>query len=126
MINFGKDVEIVWKDRKRICGLPISFTQYAIIRKPNKWTKLIIQEGMMQTKIEEIHCYRIDDISLFQNAFGLLYGVGNITVYCNDSSCKSVILKNVKNPEKVRMLINDIVEEERAKKHIQYHEAPNN
>ena len=125
MIDYGKDVKILWQDTKRIMGMPISFTHYAIIQKPGVWTKLVVQQGVLSTAVEEIHCYRIDDISYFQNLFGSFWGVGNITVFCNDASCNKVLLQNVKNPAKVRMLLNDIVEEERAKKNIRYVENPN-
>ena len=38
--GYGPDVNVLWHDRKRWCGLPLSFTRYRIIEKPTKWLKL--------------------------------------------------------------------------------------
>ena len=116
MNSITKGVEVIWKDTKRFCGLPITFTQYALLRKPGKWIKLIRERGLFHTEIEEIHCYRIDDLSVYQSFTDSIFGVGNIEVFCNDASTKSLYIQKVKKPYKVREIINDIVEEERAKK----------
>ena len=32
-MKFDKDCEIIWHDRKRYWGMPISFTRYYIVKK---------------------------------------------------------------------------------------------
>ena len=45
MRDFGMDTKILWKDRKRILGMPISFTRYNIVKKEGSWAKLFITAG---------------------------------------------------------------------------------
>ena len=111
-----KDAKLLWKDKKRIFGMPISFTTYGIYEKENEWTKLFVQTGWLDTKVEELHIYRIDDISLNQTLGDKMYGVGSIKIYCQDASNNEVTLKCIKEPYKVRALLNDLIERERTKR----------
>ena len=122
MKSITKDVEVLWKDCKRHMGLPISFTQYAVIRKPGKWTKIVEESGFTTTHIEEVLMYRVDDLDVFQSLTDKMFNVGTITVYCKDASCDKLYLKNVKDPFKVKEIISDLIEEERKKKNILYSE----
>lgn len=120
--GFDDGVEILWQDKKRIMGMPISFTTYALVCKPGLYTKLVKVTGLLSTNIEEVHCYRVDDISCFQNLSDKMLGVGTINVYCKDASCDILKLEKIKNPIKIKQLINDKVEAERALKGIRYAE----
>ena len=123
MKNYGKDVNIIWKDKKRHFGLPLSFTTYAVIEKPNEWIKLIVEKGFLSTHVEEIHLYRVDDLDTYQGLGGKIFGTGNVTVYAKDATCNNVILINIANPLKVRQMLNDLVERERASKNMGYFEG---
>ena len=116
------NIKCLWKDRKRYFGLPISFTQYGIFEKEGVWTKLFVQVGLLDTKIEELHIYRIDDISVSQTLGNKIFGVGTIKIYCQDASGDEVLIKNVKEPYKVRAMINDLVESARTNKKIVFGE----
>lgn len=120
-----KDAKILWKDRKRYFGLPISFTVYAVVEKPGKWQKLFVQTGLLTTNIDELHIYRIDDIAVKQTLWDKLFGVGTIKVYCKDASDDCVLIKSVKEPYKVRAMLNDLVEDSRRNKQIVYGEFQN-
>ena len=120
--GFDDGVEILWQDKKRIFGLPISFTTYALVCKPGLYTKLVKVSGLLTTRIEEVHCYRVDDISSYQSLTDKMFNVGNINVYCNDASCNILKLEKIKNPLKIKQLINDKVETERALKGMRYAE----
>ncbi|MBQ8749264.1 MAG: PH domain-containing protein [Clostridia bacterium] len=113
---------LIWKDRKRYFGLPISFTIYGVYDKPDNWTKLFVQTGLLHTKVEELHIYRIDDISVNQTLWDKIFGVGSIKVYCQDASANEVTIKCVKNPYKVRSMLNDLVEASRTNKRIVFGE----
>lgn len=117
-----KDAKLLWRDRKRYFGLPISFTIYGVYEKEGVWTKLFVQTGLLTTRVEELHIYRIDDLSVKQTLFDKIFGVGTIKVYCQDASSNEVLIKCVKEPYKVRQLLNDLIEEARLKKKIVYGE----
>lgn len=120
--SFGPDVQLIWKDRKRFCGLPLSFTRYYLIRKPGVWVKLIADIGFFTSKIEEINLFRVDDISIFASFSNKFWGVGNIRVISSDKSCPELTLLRVKDPNKVRSLIMDLVESERKARNVHYGE----
>ena len=122
IIKNEKDINVIWKDRKRYLGMPISFTRYAYIDKPGKWCKLFCEKGLLTTHVEEIHVYRIDDISVYQTFFDKIFGVGTVTVHCDDASCQELVLQKVKNPYKVRTMLNDAVEKNRGDKRVLYGE----
>lgn len=52
----SKIVEI-WHDRKRILGLPISFTRYALSE-----DRLFLKRGVINVKQDEIVLYRVRDL----------------------------------------------------------------
>ena len=113
--KFGEGTKIIWKDRKRWCGLPLSFTRYYIVEKEGAWLKLFSSIGLFSNEDNEVNFFRIFDISLYQSFFDKIFGVGSITLYVNDESTDKIIIKKVKNPYKVRNLIASLVEEERQK-----------
>lgn len=104
---------VIWSDKKRILGLPISFTKYSLI--PGKF---IIQSGLLNSTREMIMLYRILDIKLERTLGQKIFGVGSIFLYTNDKTSGDCIVKNIKNPEVVMDLISDKVEEERKSQRI--------
>lgn len=123
MKSITNDVEVLWKDTKRIFGMPISFTKYALIRKEGQWIKLVEESGFLSTNIEEIMLFRVDDVGVFQSLGGKMFGVGSVDVYCKDASCDVLTLKNIKNPYKVKNLIADLVERDKRERNIRYSEV---
>lgn len=120
--GFGDDVQVLWQDKKRYFGLPLSFTNYALICKPGLYTKIVRITGFLSTHIEEVHAYRVDDISCNQSIGARILGVGTIDIYVNDASCQVLKLQSIKNPLKVKQLINDTVETERTMRGMRYAE----
>ena len=53
------DVELLWKDKKHILGMPISFTRYSMSE-----DRVFLQKGVFSVQFEEIVLYRVTDISL--------------------------------------------------------------
>ena len=111
--KFGNDVKILWQDKIRHFGLPISFTKYSLVQKEGLWTKLIVEKGWLSTSIDEVNVYRIYDVSVFVDLIAKMYKVGNVLLYCDDASHQKITLKNIKNPYQIHRLITDIVEEEK-------------
>ena len=106
---------VVWEDRKRILGMPISFTRYKITTQEGMYAKLINMNGMLSTRVEDINLYRVDDLSVQQTLTNKIFGVGSITVYCRDASCDKLVLRNVKNPYKVYQLLVKLIAEDRKR-----------
>ncbi len=113
--DYDKSAQILWSDRKRWCGLPWSFTRYGILKREGEFAKLVNINGFLSSHSEEINLYRVDDFEVHQTLTDKMFGVGTITVYCRDASCDKLVLKNVKNPYRVRELLNKLVLEDRAR-----------
>lgn len=113
-----EDVEILWKDRKRWCGLPLSFTRYRIIRKPGKWLKLISDVGLLKSDVNEINLFRIEDLKVYQSLSNKFWGTGTVTVFSQDKSMPVLELKRIRDPYRVRNLLTELLEEDRASRHL--------
>lgn len=114
--RFGHDVKVIWTDKKRYFGMPISFTRYSVVEKPDSWVKVFYDAGFLSTRHEEVHAYRIFDISIRQSLFDKMFNVGTVILQCKDISQPSLYLIHVKNPFQVREIMAEIVERERAEK----------
>ncbi|MBE5785518.1 MAG: PH domain-containing protein [Clostridiales bacterium] len=102
---------VLWHDRKRVLGMPLSFTVYEITD-----DRLTLRKGFFRTETDEILLYRILDIKMVRTFGQKLCGVGTVTLYSADQSHHTLELKNIKSPDKVRKFISSIVERERAKR----------
>lgn len=105
--------EILWKDRKRYFGLPISFTVYSFDR-----NRLFIKRGFFNTTVDELLLYRVLDIQLSRSLCQKIFGVGSIWLETADKTHKKVELKNIKNSDRTRKALSAIVEKERDEKRI--------
>lgn len=107
-------VSYKWSGRKRIIfGLPWTFTKYAATDE-----KLLIRTGVLNVKEEEVRLYRILDLTLKRTLFQRLWGLGTIHVCSADKSTPEFEILNIKNPEIVKNMLSDMVEEERRKKRV--------
>lgn len=97
--------EMIWRDRKRIWGMPISFTKYSICD-----DRLFCEQGFFNTSYQEILLYRVRDISLKRTLGQKFFGVGTITVNSSDATTPILELKNVKNSFEVKELLHKQVE----------------
>ena len=111
--KYGTGAELVWKDRKRWLGMPLSFTRYRLVRKPGTWFKIFTDVGFWSSVIDEVNLYRICDITLHQSFLGKILNTGDITLLSNDESTPTLILKNIKSPYKIKEMISTFVEEQR-------------
>lgn len=106
-------IELLWKDRKRHLGLPLSFTRYSLSE-----DRLFLSTGFFDIKDEEVLLYRIRDIALSRTLLQRLFGVGTVTVMSSDKSSPVLVLKNVSNPVGVKELIHRTVEEMKIKRRV--------
>ena len=99
------NIEYLWADRKRILGMPLSFTRYALSN-----DRLFLETGLLSTQCEEILLYRVRDLSLTISLGQRIFGVGTITVQSSDKSLPVPELKNNKNPRDTKEIIHQAVE----------------
>lgn len=109
MIN----LDILWQDRKRHLGLPISFTVYRLSN-----DRIFRKTGFLNLKEEEILLYRVRDISLSRSLFQRLLGVGTVTVHSSDKTSPIFDIINVRNANDVKERIFEKVEEAKAKRRM--------
>lgn len=121
--NFEDGSTVLWTDKKRIWGMPISFTKYTLVDYKSEWTKLFVKTGILSTTIEEINLYRVYDIKVHQSLGQKIFGVGTITLYSNDVTSPLVELLNIKNPFKVRNLLAEQIERARDEKGVRIGEV---
>lgn len=107
------NLDIIWKDRKRYLGLPLSFTRYALSE-----DRLFQSIGFLNIRDEEILLYRIRDINTTRTLWQRLFGVGTVTVVSSDKSMPILVLKNIKNPTMVKELLHRQVEEMKIRRRV--------
>ena len=116
--TFGENATTIWTDKKRILGMPISFTRYTLATNNVDWTKLFVKTGILSTTIDEINLFRVYDIQIFQSLGQKLFGVGTITLFSKDMTHPETAIINVKDPYKVRNMLAQKIEESREQKGV--------
>ena len=111
--KFGKTAKLLWNDRKRFMGMPLSFTRYYLVEDPT-WVKMFVETGLTYSDLEEVNLYRVCDISLMQSLSGKMFNTGTIILKSSDESKPTLVLRNIKNPYQVRDMIADLVEREKT------------
>ena len=94
-----------WKDRKRILGMPITFTRYRLSE-----DRLFCEKGFFSIHQDEVLLYRVRDLQLTMKLWQRIFGVGTVCVVSSDKSAPHLDLVNVKNPREVKELIHRSVE----------------
>lgn len=98
-------ISFIWTDKKRILGMPISFTRYSITE-----DRLFIKSGLFTTSQEEILLYRIRDLSYKQTLGQRIFGVGSVIVHSSDKTNPHLELKNIKHAFEVKELLHKHIE----------------
>ncbi|MDR2649409.1 MAG: PH domain-containing protein [Clostridiales bacterium] len=111
-LDFEKN-DILWKDRRRRLGLPLSFTRYEVTE-----DRLITRTGFFKTETDEILIYRIMDIRLLRTLGQKIFGVGTVTLISSDKSQPTLELKDIKQPDDVRVFLSKLIEQQRAARGI--------
>ena len=93
-------ITYLWKDRKRILGLPITFTRYRLSE-----DRIFRETGLLNLKEEEVLLYRVRDLELSLRLTQRIFGVGTVSVHSSDKTAPDLNLLNVKRPRQVKELI---------------------
>ena len=110
-------IEYLWKDRKRYFGLPLSVTRYSLSE-----DRLFVSEGFLNLKDDEVLLYRVRDIDTRRSLWQRIFGVGTVTVVSSDKTMPNLVLKNIKDPVKVKELIHKQVEEMKIPRRVRFGE----
>ena len=102
-------------ERKRLLffGLPWTFTKYKLME-----DKIQICTGFLNKKEEEIRLYRIMDNTLEKPLIQRIFGLGTIKCNSADKTTPIFYLARIKNADKVRNMLSDMVEKERTRKRV--------
>ena len=113
-----KNSKILWKDRKRFLGMPLSFTRYSLTE-----DRLFLSIGFLNIRDEEILLYRVRDINTSRTLGQRLLGVGTVTVMSSDKSMPTLVMKNIKSPMAVKELLHEQVEEMKIRRRVRVGEV---
>ena len=108
-----KNHAYIWKDRKRYCGLPLSFTRYAMSE-----DRLFLSIGFFTIRDDELLLYRVRDIITRRTLWQRICGVGTVTVISSDKSQPTLVLKNIRNPMQLKELLHKNVEEMKQRRRM--------
>lgn len=120
------DYEIIWEGQpsglfeRFLTSLHLNFTVYQITK-----DELIIKEGFFKRRTNTIELYTLKDPDLIEGLVQRFLGIGNLYVTIdthsdNDSMGRKVVLKNIKEPEKVRKILRDAIEDDVMERKITY------
>lgn len=113
-----KNSKILWKDRKRFLGMPLSFTRYSLTE-----DRLFLSIGFLSIRDDEILLYRVRDINTSRTLGQRLLGVGTVTVMSSDKSMPTLVMKNIKSPMAVKELLHEQVEEMKIRRRVRVGEV---
>lgn len=113
-----KNINLIWRDRKRFMGMPITFTRYGLSK-----GRLFLSVGLLSVKDDEVLLYRVRDLTVSRSLWQRLFGVGTVTVKSSDKTTPTLVLKNVKNPLMVKELIHQYVEEAKDRRRVRIGEV---
>ncbi|MBR4555857.1 MAG: PH domain-containing protein [Clostridiales bacterium] len=113
LTNLTEKEEVLWQDRRRYFGLPLSFTIYSFSN-----NKFYLKKGLFTTHSEEILLYRILDLQFRQTLWQKIFGVGTITLTTADKSTPVLEIKSIKTPDRVRKALSNLVEQRRDEKRV--------
>lgn len=99
--------KVLWEGKPFYFGFP-SFTRYKLTNQ-----RLIIEEGFLTIRTNEIELFRVRDISVKKNIIERMFQMGDVALASTDVSNPLTILKNIKECEHVKDLIREAVRQQR-------------
>ena len=112
------NVKKLWSDKKRILGMPISFTTYSLSD-----DRLFVDKGLVRLQSDEILLYRVRDLSVSQTLGQRIFGVGSIIVQSSDKTSPVLEIRNIKTPFDVKELLHQHVEKMKLERRMRVGET---
>ena len=113
LTNLTEKEEVLWQDRRRYLGLPLSFTIYSF-----SMNKFYYKKGIFNITSEEILLYRILDITFKQSIWQKIFSVGSVILTTADKTTPLLVIQNIKTPDRVRKALSTLVEQRRDEKRV--------
>jgi len=113
LTQYAHEDEILWHDRKRYLGLPLSFTRYSFDE-----NRFYLKKGFLNIVSDEILLYRVLDVTMSRTLGQRMFGVGTIVLSTADQTLPVMKIENVKDSERVCRALSNIVEKERNEKRV--------
>ena len=105
-----KDPVVLWTDKKRILGLPWSFTRYTLTE-----DALTVTRGLLTVHESQLLLFRVRDISRRQTLGQRMFGVGTVILDSSDADTPHLHIEKVKDHQRVMRLITQQVDRERQR-----------
>lgn len=105
--------KIMWRDRRRYFGLPLSFTKYALTE-----DTVVRETGLLNLKEENVLLYRVLDIELLRPLVQRIFGCGTIVLHSSDQTSPELRILSVKNPKAVKEQVFQAVEEAKLRRRM--------
>jgi len=120
------DFEIVWEGQpaglfdRFLTLLHLNFTVYQITK-----DELIVKDGFFRRKTNTIELYTLKDPDLEETLIQRFLNVGNLYVNIDthsgtENDKKGVILRNIREPERIRKLLRDAIEADVMERKVTY------
>lgn len=113
LTQYAHEDEILWHDRKRYLGLPLSFTRYSFDE-----NRFYLKKGFLNIVSDEILLYRVLDVTMSRTLGQRMFGVGTIVLSTADQTLPVMKIESVKDSERVCRALSNIVEKERNEKRV--------
>lgn len=110
-------MEIIWKERKRIMGLPISFIVYSLSK-----DRLFTDKGFLTKSEEQLYLYMVKDITLKRSMLQRIFGLGTVILYTSDPTEPQVLIENIPNSKDVKEIINEEVMKQKKERNVVFFE----
>lgn len=118
--------DVIWEDKpagifQQVLSIfNLNFTTYQITK-----NELIIIKGFLFRKLDSCELYMLRDPDLLQNVYQRALGISTVRVLVDShgSSSKAgkyLYIKNIRNGEKVRKLLRDVIQEDVKNRRISY------
>lgn len=104
---------VLWSDKKRRFGLPLSFTRYTLTE-----DRFTCETGLLSLKEEDIQLYRVLDVDMKIPLGDRLFGTGTIVLHSSDKTAPLFEVKSIPDPRGVKELIYTAVEKAKAARRI--------
>ncbi len=119
------DFEIIWEGQpsglwdRFLTVLHLNFTVYQITN-----DELIVKEGFFRRTTNTLELYTLKDPDLIETIVQRWLGVGNIYLtvdtHSEHETSRKIVLKNIREPEKVRKILRDAIEADVMERKITY------
>ena len=105
----NQQIELLWEDKKRYFGLPISFTKYSVSKE-----RVFRSAGLLITKYDQIMLFRVTDVRVSISLWQRFFGVGTVILISKDDTQPIMKIHKVRFPLYVKELIHMRVQDIRA------------